>query len=122
MKKAFKKKFEAFATKVTKWSGSPGVILSAFLLVFLWAITGPFVNFSEIWQLAINTGTTIITFLMVFVIQHSQNKDTLALHLKIDELLSIQKDANSKLINIEDQTEDELDLEKEKFKNRTDNK
>jgi low affinity Fe/Cu permease len=80
----------------------------AFTLVVIWAVTGPLFDFSDTWQLVINTGTTIITFLMVFIIQQSQNKDTLALQLKLNELIACQEVASNRLIDIEDLTEDEL--------------
>jgi low affinity Fe/Cu permease len=78
--------FEKFANKVTRASGKPLTFVLAFLIILAWGITGPIFNYSNTWQLVINTGTTIITFLMVFVIQHSQNKDTTAVQLKLNEL------------------------------------
>lgn len=81
------KKISSFCMHVVKFSGNPWAFVLAFLLVVIWAAVGPFLHFSAVWQLSINTGTTIITFLMVFSIQHSQNKDTAELHGKIDELL-----------------------------------
>jgi low affinity Fe/Cu permease len=78
------------------------------LVIVIWAVSGPVFRFSQTWQLIINTGTTIITFLMVFIIQQSQNKDTVALHLKLNELIAANKAASNRLIDIEDLTEDEL--------------
>lgn len=115
MKKANQKKFEKITTMATKFSGSPGVVLAAFLLILVWALTGPFFDFSEIWQLVINSTTTVITFLMVFIIQHSQNKDTMAIQMKLNELLASQREANNQLINIEDLTEEELEKIKKHF-------
>ena len=82
----------------------------AFLLIIIWAVTGPFFEFSTTWQLVINTGTTIITFLMVFIIQQSQNKDTMAVQLKLNELIASQKNASNRLIDVEDLTSDELEV------------
>lgn len=100
--------FDKFAGKVTGWSGSPATFSLAFLLVLTWAVSGPLFGFSETWQLVINTGTTIITFLMVFLIQHGQNKDSEAVHLKLNELLASHPKASNRLICIEDLGEDEL--------------
>jgi low affinity Fe/Cu permease len=94
--------FHRFANAVTRISGRPVASVMAFLLIIVWAITGPFFGFSNTWQLVINTGTTIITFLMVFVIQQSQNKDTMAVQLKLNELIASQKNASNRLIDIED--------------------
>ena len=78
-------------------------------MVLVWAITGPLFQFSDTWQLVINTGTTIVTFLMVFLIQNTQNRDTEALQLKIDELIRVTEQARNRLINLEDLTEEEMD-------------
>lgn len=101
--------FELFSKKVTKATGKPAAFLSAFLVIVIWAFTGPLFGFSDTWQLVINTGTTIITFLMVFVIQQSQNKDTLAIQLKLNELIASSEKASNRLVDIEDLTEEELD-------------
>jgi len=103
-----RKAFDRFATRITFFAGRPVTFFSAVLIVVLWAVTGPIFGFSDTWQLVINTGTTIITFLMVFVIQQSQNKDTVALHLKLNELIAATKTASNRLIDIEDLTEEEL--------------
>lgn len=87
-KKAGRQFFENFASKASKAVGSSYAFISALTIVILWAICGPFFDFSETWQLVINTGTTIITFLMVFLIQKSQNKDSLAIQLKLNELVA----------------------------------
>ena len=88
--------------------GTPWAFIAAVLLILGWAISGPVFGFSEVWQLVINTGTTIITFLMVFIIQQSQNKDTTALQLKLNELIAANENASNRLIDIEDLTEEEL--------------
>lgn len=108
-KKTLSHRFDRFAGKVAKATGSSAAFLTAFALVIIWAVTGPVFQFSETWQLVINTGTTIITFLMVFLIQRAQNKDTAALQLKLDELIAATKGASNRIINIEDLEEDELE-------------
>lgn len=110
MKKKSKGFFENFAIKVTRATGHPMAFILAVFIVIIWGITGPLFGFSDTWQLVINTGTTIITFLMVFVIQHSQNKDTVAIHLKLNELIAANKDASNRLIDAEDLTDKELDI------------
>lgn len=111
MKKAKKNSlFETFATKVTKATGSTPVFISAFAIVAIWAISGPFFDYSETWQLVINTGTTIITFLMVFLIQKAQNKDSLAIQLKLNELVASHKYASNRLIDVEGLTEEEMEV------------
>ncbi len=100
--------FDRISTVVTRAAGRPAASILAFATIIIWALSGPIFNFSDTWQLVINTGTTIITFLMVFIIQQSQNKDTLALQLKLNELIACQELANNRLIDIEDLTEDEL--------------
>ncbi|GEM_PF-372308 len=105
---AFSKFFDHFAARVTHWAGSPIAFGSALCAVIVWAVTGPFFGYSETWQLVINTGTTIVTFLMVFLIQQSQNKDGRALHLKLDELLIALKGADEQLVDAEQLDEDKL--------------
>lgn len=107
-KKSFSKIFDKFSTYVTKAAGSPRAFLMAFAIIIAWAILGPLFHFSDTWQLAINTSTTIITFLMVFIIQQSQNKDTMALQLKLNELIAANNIASNRLINIEDLTDKDL--------------
>jgi low affinity Fe/Cu permease len=102
-------RFEAFAATVARLAGRPWAFLSAVGLVIVWAATGPFVGFSDTWQLVINTGTTVITFLMVFLIQHTQNRDTLALQIKVAELLVALKDADTGLATAEDLSEASLE-------------
>ena len=109
--KAKKKKgfFEKFAEWATKATGSSVAFLLAAGIVVVWGITGPIFNFSETWQLVINTGTTIITFLMVFLIQKTQNKDSKAIHLKLNELIASSAGCSNRMVDLEDLTEAELD-------------
>jgi len=102
--------FDRIANAVTRVAGSPAASIVAFLLIVIWAVTGPIFKFSDTWQLVINTGTTIITFLMVFVIQQTQNKDTMALQLKLNELIACNEKASNRLIDIESLTEEELEV------------
>ncbi len=104
----FAKLYNKFSTAVTRATGRPLALLIAFSVIIVWAVTGPIFNYSDTWQLVINTGTTIITFLMVFIIQQSQNKDTTALQLKLNELIAANENASNRLIDIEDLTEEEL--------------
>ena len=106
--KKSRKTFETFATAVSKAAGSTFAFLGAFSLVLVWAISGPAFHFSESWQMVINTGTTIITFLMVFLIQKAQNKDSLAIQLKLNELVAAHKFASNRLVDVENMTEEEL--------------
>lgn len=99
---------ERFAYSVTKATGSSSAFLIALSLVIIWAATGPVFRYSENWQLVINTGTTIITFLMVFLIQKAQNKDSLAIQLKLNELVAAHEFASNRLVNVENMSEDEL--------------
>jgi len=101
--------FDRFADKAVCFTGSASAFIIAALLVVIWAATGPLFNFSEPWQIVINTGTTIITFLMVFLIQKAQNKNSKAIQIKLNELIKAHEKANNRLVDIEDLTEDELD-------------
>lgn len=100
-------------TRAAKWAsraaGRPFTFIAAVLVILLWAITGPLFNFSDTWQLVINTGTTIITFLMVFLIQNTQNRDTEALQIKLDELLRAVRAADNDVIGLEELDDEELD-------------
>ena len=100
--------FERFASAATRFSGSVPAFALALGVILVWAITGPLFGFSDTWQLVINTGTTIVTFLMVFLIQQTQNKDGLAIQLKLNELVAALEGASNRLINVEDLTADEL--------------
>jgi low affinity Fe/Cu permease len=101
--------FERFADWATKATGSAVAFMIALLIIIVCAVTGPIFKYSEVWQLIINTGTTIITFLMVFLIQKSQNKDSKAVHLKLNELIAADKYASNRMVSIEDLSEKELD-------------
>ncbi|MGI4020496.1 MAG: low affinity iron permease family protein [Janthinobacterium lividum] len=101
--------FERFANWATKATGSATAFIIALLVIIVWGISGPIFKYSEVWQLVINTGTTIITFLMVFLIQKSQNKDSKAIHLKLNELIAADKYASNRMVSIEDLSERELD-------------
>jgi low affinity Fe/Cu permease len=109
MARSFRNAFDSFSNKATRITGTPVAFLTAITIIILWGISGPLFHFSDTWQLVINTGTTIVTFLMVFVIQQSQNKDSVALHLKLNELIAATKFASNRLIDSEDLTEEELD-------------
>lgn len=99
---------EKFAIGVTKATGSTPAFILALLVVIIWAVAGPFFHYSENWQLVINTGTTIITFLMVFLIQKAQNKDSLAIQLKLNELVAAHEFASNRLVNVENMSEEDL--------------
>jgi low affinity Fe/Cu permease len=101
--------FSEFAQKTSSLSGHPIAFLLAATVVVIWAATGPLFNYSDTWQLVINTGTTIVTFLMVFLIQNTQNRDTLAIQLKLSELVLGMKGAKNKFAGIEDLTDEELE-------------
>jgi low affinity Fe/Cu permease len=100
--------FGRLAEGITKFSGSTSAFVLAAGTVLIWAVTGPLFHYSETWQLVINTGTTIITFLMVFLIQRAQNKDSLVLHLKLNELIAATQGASNRLINAQDFSEEEI--------------
>lgn len=102
--------FERLAGKATIVTGSTAAIIISFSLIIIWGISGPFFHYSETWQLIINTGTTIITFLMVFLIQKSQNKDSMAVHLKLNELLAASDLSSNRLVDVEDLSEEELSV------------
>jgi low affinity Fe/Cu permease len=102
--------FERFAMSVSKATGTTSAFITAFVLVLIWGATGPLFHYSDGWQMIINTGTTIITFLMVFLIQKAQNKDSLAIQLKLNELVAAHENASNRLVNVEDMTEDELKI------------
>jgi low affinity Fe/Cu permease len=100
--------FARMSSAVTSWTGSTAAFMMALGTIVLWAVTGPLFHYSDTWQLVINTGTTIVTFLMVFLIQRTQNKDSLALHLKLNELVAAINGASNRLIDVEDLDEKEL--------------
>ena len=100
--------FRKFANKTSEAMGTPWAFIAAVLLILGWAVSGPFFGFSEVWQLVINTGTTIITFLMVFLIQNTQNRDAKAIHLKLDELLRGVEGARTSMVDLEDLSDEDL--------------
>ncbi len=110
--------FSEFSRAISQWTGNQSAFLLAIAVVLVWAITGPLFNYSDTWQLVINTGTTIVTFLMVFLIQNTQNRDTLAIQLKLSELVLAMKGAENKFAAIEDLTDEELEDLHEDCRNR----
>jgi low affinity Fe/Cu permease len=102
--------WERFAYRATRWTGRPSAFGLAVAIVLVWLATGPIFRFSDTWQLVINTGTTVVTFLMVFLIQHAQNKDTRAMELKLNELVAAVEGASNRLIDVEELSEEELDV------------
>jgi len=109
-KNNFKVRFEKISSGITRAVGTSTAFIISLFVIVTWAITGPIFHFSDTWQLIINTGTTIITFLMVFLIQQSQNKDSMALQLKLNELIASNEKASNRLIVVEDLTQNELDV------------
>lgn len=109
----FSRAFSQFATWTAHASGAPITFALAVLVILIWAVTGPIFNFSDTWQLVINTGTTIVTFLMVFLIQSTQNCDGLAIQIKLDELVRALENANNKFVGIEKLTEEEVNTLRE---------
>ncbi len=107
--------FARFAKYTSCQAGRPKTFVCAFLIIVIWALSGPMFGYSDTWQLVINTSTTIITFLMVFLIQNSQNRDSEALQIKLDELISVQRKANNSLLNLEDLSEQELDTIRKRY-------
>jgi low affinity Fe/Cu permease len=102
------RRFEAFSKTITRWTGSTPAFAWALGVIVVWALLGPVFRFSDTWQLVINTSTTIITFLMVFLIQRSQNKDSLAIHLKLNEIVAALSGASNRLVDVESLSEKEL--------------
>jgi low affinity Fe/Cu permease len=108
--------FHRFAHLSAEVVGSPWAFFLAILVLLAWAVTGPMFGFSDTWQLIINTGTTIVTFLMVFLIQNTQNRDAKAIHLKLDELIWAHRGARNRLVDLEDYSDEELAQIEEEFK------
>lgn len=108
--------FHEIAARVSQVTGSPWAFITAVSIIAVWAITGPIFNFSDTWQLVINTGTTIVTFLMVFLIQNTQNRDAKAMQLKLDELLKGVTGARTGMVDIEDLSDEALDKLEKQFK------
>lgn len=107
--------FEHLSMKCTQFAGSSVGFATALVIVIVWAFAGPYFKYSETWQIVINTATTIVTFLMVFLIQRTQNKDVIALHAKLNELIAAQEGASNRLVNIEDLDEEQLEDLRTKF-------
>jgi len=101
-------KFEQLSETVTRWTGGTSAFACALAVIAIWAVLGPLFHFSDTWQLVVNTGTTIITFLMVFLIQRTQNKDSMALHLKLNEIVAALEGASNRLIDVEAISEHDL--------------
>ena len=113
--------FHIIAHRFSSMMGTPWSFMVSVLIIVVWIISGPFFGFSDTWQLIINTGTTIITFLMVFLIQNTQNRDARAIHLKLDELIRASKEARNSLLDLEAMTDEEMDTlqaEFDKLKNK----
>jgi low affinity Fe/Cu permease len=108
-------RFSHFATKAAMIAGYYASFIVALLVLVAWAVSGPFFGFSDTWQLVINTGTTIVTFLMVFLIQNTQNRDAMAMHLKLDELIRAIEAADNSMIRAEDETSEELEELKRQY-------
>lgn len=109
--------FTRIAKAASRFTGRPLCFALALLVIVAWAVTGPLFDFNNTWQLVINTGTTIITFLMVFLIQSTQNRDTEAMQLKLDELIRATRGAHNKLMDLEEREEDELDELRQQYEN-----
>ena len=101
---------ERFSLKATKATGTSAAFIIALAVLIVWAVSGPVFHFSDTWQLVINTGTTIVTFLMVFLIQRTQNKDASAIHLKLNEIIAAMQGASNRLVDVEDLTEAEIEV------------
>lgn len=113
--------FRNIATHISMWTGTAAVFMGALVIIIVWALTGPVFHFSDTWQLVINTGTTIITFLMVFLIQNTQNRDSKAVQIKLDELIRATKGARTKYVGLEDLSDDDLAELNNEFKLLTQN-
>jgi low affinity Fe/Cu permease len=110
-----RKWFTRFAERSACWAGGAAAFVAALVIVVVWAITGPFFGFSDTWQLVINTGTTIVTFLMVFLIQNTQNRDIRAVHLKLDELIRATRGAHTVLLELEALDDHEIEAIRQKY-------
>lgn len=107
--------FARFASAVSRLAGRPATFISAAALMVAWAAVGPAVGFSETWQLTVNTGTTIVTFLMVFIIQNTQNRDGMALQIKLDELIHATERAHDALLDLEELSDEDLDAFRRRY-------
>jgi low affinity Fe/Cu permease len=110
--------FTMFAQRTAQLAGRPTTFMLATLIIVVWAVTGPLFNYSDTWQLVINTGTTIVTFLMVFLIQHTQNRDSLAFQVKLDELIIKLREAGDEIAGVEDLCDEDLEALHEKYRQR----
>jgi low affinity Fe/Cu permease len=108
--------FTRFANGASRATGKPGTFVLAVIIVLVWAVTGPIFRFSDTWQLIINTGTTIVTFLMVFLIQNTQNRDSEAMHVKMDELIRALEGAHNALLDLEELDDKTLDAIRERYR------
>ncbi|MDP2410659.1 MAG: low affinity iron permease family protein [Pseudolabrys sp.] len=115
---ALTRRFTKFAQATAMWSGHPTAFIVAVAVVVTWVVTGPIFNYSDTWQLVINTGTTIVTFLMVFLIQNTQNRDMMAVQLKLSELVLAMKGAKNEFASIEDLDDEELEALHREFRSR----
>jgi low affinity Fe/Cu permease len=113
--KGGEKGFHVFATKAAYWVGTKWAFLAALAVIALWLVTGPYFHYSDTWQLIINTGTTVVTFIVVFLIQNTQNRDARAIHLKLDEIIKSIDQAQNEMIDIEHLSDDELQRLADKY-------
>ena len=113
--KSLEKSFAAFAALISKWAGSSSIFALASISILAWAVCGPFFGYSAEWQMVVNTGTTICTFLMVFIIQNSQNRDGIALQIKLDEIIRAVGSAENSMIDLESLSQEDLENLREKF-------
>jgi low affinity Fe/Cu permease len=107
--------FMRFSNKAADWTGSPQAFIAAVAIIVIWAISGPLFGYSDTWQLVINTGTTIVTFLMVFLIQNTQNRDSKAMQLKLDELIRVMPGAHTRLLDLEELSDKDLQRIRDKY-------
>ncbi|HEY9785947.1 MAG TPA: low affinity iron permease family protein [Candidatus Obscuribacterales bacterium] len=107
--------FDRLAKRASIGAGHGSTFICALFVIAIWAITGPIFNFNDTWQLVINTGTTIVTFLMVFLIQNTQNRESSAVQIKLDEIIRVIREATNDIIDIEDMSQDELEAMREKY-------
>ncbi|HSW48260.1 MAG TPA: low affinity iron permease family protein [Candidatus Saccharimonadales bacterium] len=108
--------FDKISNKVSRATGTPWAFIIAISVIIVWAISGPIFHFSDTWQLVINTGTTIVTFLMVFLIQNSQNRDSESMELKLNEIIRAIKDARNDFIDLEEMSEEQMDFFQKEFR------